>query len=278
MGWGRGKFRKLGLNVKTNLPAGTLVTNEAFRFSRNPMYVGFVSILAGLGLAAGSLPMLLSAIPMFLYLDWYVIRREENTWDADSGSSTRPIVKSAPLALGCLMASKKRHATGEELHDLFHEVFALHDALSEVMDDVHARPDCARPSAEWQTNSNAWAPATVPDVAASLNVSRQFVQDRLQRPAKHRAGRIQRQSPAQTVKTGLSHQQGTPHARTRRTRGSGHYRKSPADVDAAKWPTRRRSFATSVRECRHENRDRWDCPANVAVFHSGKSRRRAITR
>jgi protein-S-isoprenylcysteine O-methyltransferase Ste14 len=77
MGWGRGKFRKLGLNVKTNLPAGTLVTNEAFRFSRNPMYVGFVSILAGLGLAAGSLPMLLSAIPMFLYLDWYVIRREE---------------------------------------------------------------------------------------------------------------------------------------------------------------------------------------------------------
>ena len=77
MGWGHRKFRKLGLNVKTNLPAGTLVTNEAFRYSRNPMYVGFVSILAGLGLAAGSLPMLLSAVPMFLYLDWYVIRREE---------------------------------------------------------------------------------------------------------------------------------------------------------------------------------------------------------
>jgi protein-S-isoprenylcysteine O-methyltransferase Ste14 len=77
MGWGHRKFKKLGLNVKTNLPAGTLVTNEAFRYSRNPMYVGVVSILAGLGLAAGSLPMLLSAIPMFLYLDWYVIRREE---------------------------------------------------------------------------------------------------------------------------------------------------------------------------------------------------------
>ena len=76
-GWGRGKFRKLGLNVKTNMPAGTLVTNEAFRYSRNPMYVGFVSILVGLGLAAGSLPMLLSAVPMFLYLDLYVIRREE---------------------------------------------------------------------------------------------------------------------------------------------------------------------------------------------------------
>ena len=77
LGWGHGKFRNLGLNVKTNLPAGTLVTNEAFRFSRNPMYVGIVSILAGLGLAVGSLPMLLSAVPMFLYLDWYVIRREE---------------------------------------------------------------------------------------------------------------------------------------------------------------------------------------------------------
>jgi protein-S-isoprenylcysteine O-methyltransferase Ste14 len=77
MSWGHRKFRKLGLNVKTNLPAGTLVTNEAFRFSRNPMYVGFVAILAGAGLAAGSLPMLLSALPMALYLDWYVIPREE---------------------------------------------------------------------------------------------------------------------------------------------------------------------------------------------------------
>jgi protein-S-isoprenylcysteine O-methyltransferase Ste14 len=41
------------------------------------MYVGFVAILLGLGWACGSLAMLLSAVPMFLYLDWYVIPREE---------------------------------------------------------------------------------------------------------------------------------------------------------------------------------------------------------
>ena len=37
------------------------------------------------------------------------------------------------------MPSRRRYATGEQLHDLFHEVFALRDALSDVMDDVHER-------------------------------------------------------------------------------------------------------------------------------------------
>jgi protein-S-isoprenylcysteine O-methyltransferase Ste14 len=77
MGWGHRRFTTLGVSVKTMLPASQLVTKGAYRFSRNPMYVGFVSILAGAGLAAGSVPMLLSAIPMFLYLDWYVIPHEE---------------------------------------------------------------------------------------------------------------------------------------------------------------------------------------------------------
>ena len=77
MGWGHRRFSSLGVNVKTVLPASMLVTEGAYRFSRNPMYVGFVAILAGLGLAAGSWPMLLSALPMFYYLNEHVIPREE---------------------------------------------------------------------------------------------------------------------------------------------------------------------------------------------------------
>lgn len=77
MGWGHGRFKKLGVAVKTFLPASELVTQGAYRFSRNPMYVGFVGILAGLGWAAGSFAMLTSAVAMYLFLDWYVIRREE---------------------------------------------------------------------------------------------------------------------------------------------------------------------------------------------------------
>ena len=41
------------------------------------MYVGFILALLGIGIAKGSIPMVLSAVPMFLYLNWYVIRREE---------------------------------------------------------------------------------------------------------------------------------------------------------------------------------------------------------
>lgn len=77
MGWGHGRFKSLGVNVKTFLPASRLVTEGAYRYSRNPMYVGFVSILAGIGWAAGSHPMLVSSVAMFLYLNWYVIPREE---------------------------------------------------------------------------------------------------------------------------------------------------------------------------------------------------------
>ena len=75
--WGLGLFHVRGVNPAPNRPASQLVTAGAYRFSRNPMYVGLVAILAGLGIAAGSWPILVSAVPMFLYLDSYVIAREE---------------------------------------------------------------------------------------------------------------------------------------------------------------------------------------------------------
>jgi protein-S-isoprenylcysteine O-methyltransferase Ste14 len=70
-------FKRRGAEIRTDRPVPHLVTSGAHRISRNPMYVGFVAMLAGIGLAVDSLPMLLTAIPMFLYLDWFVIAREE---------------------------------------------------------------------------------------------------------------------------------------------------------------------------------------------------------
>lgn len=77
MMWGHTLFRSRGVNVKTILPASMLVRDGAYRRSRNPMYVGFLAILAGAGLAAGSVWMTLTAVPMGFYLNWYVIPREE---------------------------------------------------------------------------------------------------------------------------------------------------------------------------------------------------------
>jgi protein-S-isoprenylcysteine O-methyltransferase Ste14 len=77
MMWGHNRFTAVGTAVKTCLPASELVTAAAYRFSRNPMYVGFVAILLGFSAAANSLAMMLSALAMYLYLDRYVIPREE---------------------------------------------------------------------------------------------------------------------------------------------------------------------------------------------------------
>jgi DNA-binding MarR family transcriptional regulator len=74
------------------------------------------------------------------------------------------------------MASRRRYAAGEQLHDLFHEVFALHDALSEVMDEVHEQAGLRTAQCRIADELERLGPASVPEVAASLGVSRQFVQ------------------------------------------------------------------------------------------------------
>jgi protein-S-isoprenylcysteine O-methyltransferase Ste14 len=77
MMWGHNRFPAVGSPMKTRLPAKELVMEAAYRFSRNPMYVGFVVILAGVGLAANCLPIALSAFVIFLFLGRYVIPCEE---------------------------------------------------------------------------------------------------------------------------------------------------------------------------------------------------------
>jgi protein-S-isoprenylcysteine O-methyltransferase Ste14 len=76
-GLGIGRFVALGVNPLPTRPAAQMVQGGVYRLSRNPMYVGLVAVLAGGGLAAGSLPVLIGALPLFLCLDLYAIRREE---------------------------------------------------------------------------------------------------------------------------------------------------------------------------------------------------------
>jgi protein-S-isoprenylcysteine O-methyltransferase Ste14 len=75
--WGLDRFRSHGVNVRPDRPVAQLITTGAYRLTRNPMYVGLVSFLIGLGMFLGSIPILLSAVVMFIYLDRYVIPREE---------------------------------------------------------------------------------------------------------------------------------------------------------------------------------------------------------
>lgn len=74
---GHYRFKAQGVSKRTDKPAALLVNKGAFRLSRNPMYVGMVAFLFGVGLAAGSLWVMLAALPYFLYLALYVVPREE---------------------------------------------------------------------------------------------------------------------------------------------------------------------------------------------------------
>ena len=77
MMWGHGRFRKLGVNVVTVRPASRLVTDGAHRLSRNPMYVGLLTLLAGIGLATASVWLGGMVVPLLAYFRFYVIPREE---------------------------------------------------------------------------------------------------------------------------------------------------------------------------------------------------------
>jgi len=75
--WAFGTFGRAGTNVNPERPATTLVTAGPFRFIRNPMYLGFPLILAGVSLAGG-LEWGLVLIPLlWLSLHFFVVRREE---------------------------------------------------------------------------------------------------------------------------------------------------------------------------------------------------------
>jgi len=58
-------------------PTATIIATGPFRFSRNPIYVAFAAIQAGLGLATGNGWMLVTLVPVLLTVRYGVIAREE---------------------------------------------------------------------------------------------------------------------------------------------------------------------------------------------------------
>lgn len=74
------------------------------------------------------------------------------------------------------MTTRKHAASGEELNQLFHEICDLHDALSVAMDEVQERLGLRSSQYRVAHALTHLGPATVPEVAASLGVTRQFVQ------------------------------------------------------------------------------------------------------
>ncbi len=83
------KFKRVGTPVPTNQPASTLVVRGAYRFSRNPMYVGGISFFVGIGISAGSLWILAAALLLSGYISLFVVPREEAYMERTFGQTYR---------------------------------------------------------------------------------------------------------------------------------------------------------------------------------------------
>lgn len=85
-GMAAGLFRRLGTAVEPWKPSTVLATEGPYRFSRNPIYVGFAITYAGLAIAMDSPVALAMLIPCLLVVDRFVIQKEETYLAAKFGS------------------------------------------------------------------------------------------------------------------------------------------------------------------------------------------------
>ena len=82
-------FRRLGTNVEPWRPATRIVTAGAYRWTRNPMYLGMALIYAGLAFAFDG-PIALLLLPLVLIvIRTQVIAREECYLEAKFGDEYR---------------------------------------------------------------------------------------------------------------------------------------------------------------------------------------------
>ncbi len=72
-----GHFRRAGTAVEPWKPSTVLVTSGIYGLTRNPIYVGFTILYAGLGVGLDSPLALAMVLPCLIVMDRFVIAREE---------------------------------------------------------------------------------------------------------------------------------------------------------------------------------------------------------
>jgi protein-S-isoprenylcysteine O-methyltransferase Ste14 len=71
------QFIRAGTHLEPYKPALALVSTGIYRYSRNPIYVGFSFIFTGAALLLGNTWLLLLLLPTLLTVHFGVVRREE---------------------------------------------------------------------------------------------------------------------------------------------------------------------------------------------------------
>jgi len=82
-------FSKADTPLPTNQPARVLVTTGIHCWTRNPVYLGFLLIYVGVGIATQSPWVLLLALPLALVIQYGVVMREEAYLERRFGDTYR---------------------------------------------------------------------------------------------------------------------------------------------------------------------------------------------
>jgi protein-S-isoprenylcysteine O-methyltransferase Ste14 len=83
------RFRRAGTHPEPWRPTTTIVTQGAYRFTRNPMYLGMALLYAAVAVAADSVVALILIVPLLVVIRYGVIAREERYLIAKFGDEYR---------------------------------------------------------------------------------------------------------------------------------------------------------------------------------------------
>ena len=76
--WAAALFRREGTEINPTSPTNRkLVTGGPYRFTRNPMYLGLITLALGIAIWVGAWPMFLAPIAVFATTNWAHIPFEE---------------------------------------------------------------------------------------------------------------------------------------------------------------------------------------------------------
>ena len=85
--WAGGLFKKAGTNVVPYSPATALVTDGPYRFTRNPMYLGFAITYLGLAIGLNAPTAIALLLPCLVLMTWGVVLREERYLERKFGQA-----------------------------------------------------------------------------------------------------------------------------------------------------------------------------------------------
>ena len=87
--WSRRTFQAAGTPIRPLTESTVLIRHGLYRWSRNPMYLGALLLVAGVAILLGTLAPLLVVIAVFAILQEGFIRREERLLDETFGDGYR---------------------------------------------------------------------------------------------------------------------------------------------------------------------------------------------